>query len=444
MKLSELIENPDNPSVASDEEIKRLKGKLERVPKGLTAMRIAYVTDKIDGKKMVISGNKRLRVLKQQYGEDADLPDEYFQDVTSMSEAERHEFIVTANISDGHWDAKKLLQQYDTSELNELIDSTTITKLISKTCINRARESGNSYSIALDSENAKSKENTVYKLGNHRLYVGDCTKQESYKKLLNGKIADMLLTDPPYSYNIANRCADQSKLLTIANDNLKGDEFKEFLKLFYKNAIDNLKPGGAYYIWHGDGSVEIYFHESILDVDVHQSIPLIWVKNVATFSMGRLHYNKQCEQCQYGWKNGAKCYFAGDTNSRTLIQDDAINIDNLTYEECKKYLKSIQSNVLRFKKPSKSSLHPTMKPVELYEKLISNSSKLNEIVLDPFLGSGTSIIACENLQRICYGMELLPYYADVIRKRWAEYVHGEGCDWEAYTPAILEEGIDTL
>ena len=113
MKLNELVENPDNPSVATDEEINRLKGKLDRVPKGLTAMRIAYVTDKIEGKKMVISGNKRLRVLKEKYGEEAELPDEYFQDVTSMSEAERHEFIVTANISDGHWDPEKLLAQYD-------------------------------------------------------------------------------------------------------------------------------------------------------------------------------------------------------------------------------------------------------------------------------------------------------------------------------------------
>ena len=133
MKLSELIENPDNPSVATDEEIKRLKGKLERVPKGLTAMRIAYVTDKVEGKKMVISGNKRLRVLKEKYGEEAELPDDYFQDVTSMSEAERHEFIVTANISDGHWDAKKLLEQYDTSELSELMESEEIDKLIRKT-----------------------------------------------------------------------------------------------------------------------------------------------------------------------------------------------------------------------------------------------------------------------------------------------------------------------
>lgn len=132
MKLSELYENPDNPSIGTDEDIKRLDGKLKRVPKGLKAMRIAYVTDGPQPGKMVISGNKRLRVLKEQYGQDADLPDEYFQDVTEMSEAERHEFIVTANISDGHWDAKKLLEQYDTSELKDLMENEEIDKLIRK------------------------------------------------------------------------------------------------------------------------------------------------------------------------------------------------------------------------------------------------------------------------------------------------------------------------
>lgn len=126
MKLSELYENPDNPSIGTDEDIARLDGKLKRVPKGLKAMRIAYVTDGPNGGKMVISGNKRLRVLKKQFGEDAELPDEYFQDVTEMSEAERHEFIVTANISDGHWDAKKLLEQYDTSELKDFMESAAI------------------------------------------------------------------------------------------------------------------------------------------------------------------------------------------------------------------------------------------------------------------------------------------------------------------------------
>ena len=119
MKLKDFRENPNNPSYATDEEIERLAAKLKRVPLGLTAMRIAYVTDDPDGGKMVISGNKRLRVLKQMYGDDKELPDEYFQDVTKMSEAERHEFIVTANVSDGHWDVDKLLEQYDKDMLTD-------------------------------------------------------------------------------------------------------------------------------------------------------------------------------------------------------------------------------------------------------------------------------------------------------------------------------------
>ena len=132
MKLREFRENPNNPSKATESEIERLAGKLKRVPLGLTAMRIAYVTDDKDGGKMVISGNKRLRVLKKMYGDDAELPDDYFQDVTAMSEAERHEFIVSANISDGEWDLDLLLQQYDAGELNALMGRDTLEKLLAE------------------------------------------------------------------------------------------------------------------------------------------------------------------------------------------------------------------------------------------------------------------------------------------------------------------------
>ena len=443
MLLSELVENPDNPSVATDEEIKRLKGKLERVPKGLTAMRIAYVTDKIEGKKMVISGNKRLRVLKEQFGEDAELPDEYFQDVTSMSEAERHEFIVTANISDGHWDAKKLLEQYDTSELSELMESAAIDQLIRKTGPARARGKGVSSNEQLDEANAKSKFGTVYQLGNHRLLVGDSTKQEDYAKLMDGKEADLLLTDPPYGVNIVGNA--EGKNLGIANDNLQGDEFQKFLDDFATGAFKSLKKGGAFYIWHGDGGVEAPFHKMLEKQDVHHITAIYWVKNQMTFSMGRLDYNKMCEHAEYGWKNGGGHYFAKDSKLTTILQDDYPDTSKMSKEQLKEIVDQIlsNSNICYFNKPSRSALHPTMKPVELFQKLVSNSSRIGEIVLDPFAGSGTAFIACEDLDRICYGIEYLPYYADVIRKRWAEYVHGEGCDWEALTPEV-DGGIQTL
>ena len=130
MKLNELRENPNNPSKCTDEQLERLAGKLKRVPLGLTAMRIAYVTDDPEGGKMVISGNKRLRVLKKAFGEDGELPDEYFQDVTGMSEEERREFIVDANVNDGDWDLDKLLEQYDKEELASYVGDDYVNDLI--------------------------------------------------------------------------------------------------------------------------------------------------------------------------------------------------------------------------------------------------------------------------------------------------------------------------
>lgn len=443
MRLSELYENPDNPSIGTDEDIKRLSGKLKRVPKGLTAMRIAYVTDGPQAGKMVISGNKRLRVLKEQFGEDAELPDEYFQDVTSMSEAERHEFIVTANVSDGHWDAKKLLEQYDTSELSELMESAAIDQLIRKTGPCRPRGKGVSSNEQLDEANTKSKFGTVYKLGNHRLLVGDSTKQEDYVKLMDGKEADLLLTDPPYGVSIVGNA--EGKNLGIANDNLQEDEFQKFLDDFATAAFKSLKKGGAFYIWHGDGHVEAPFHKMLEKQDVYHTTAIYWVKSSPTFSMGRLDYNKMCEHAEYGWKNGAGHYFAKDNKLTTILQDDYSDTNKMSKEQLKEIVDQIlsNSNICYFDKPSRSALHPTMKPVELFQKLVANSSRIGEVVLDPFAGSGTTFIACEDLDRVCYGIEFLPYYADVIRKRWAEYVHGEGCDWEALTPE-LNEGIDAL
>jgi len=135
VSLAEFVENPDNPSVATDEDIARLAGKLKRVPLGLTAMRIAYVTDadgdeRTRGKKMVISGNKRLRVLKQAYGENGEVPAEWFADVTAMSEAERHEFIVTANVSDGEFLVDKLLADYGKDELADFMKPQELEKLL--------------------------------------------------------------------------------------------------------------------------------------------------------------------------------------------------------------------------------------------------------------------------------------------------------------------------
>lgn len=129
MNLKDFEVNPDNPRVASEEDIDRLVGKLKRVPDGLRAMRIAYATDIVEGKKIVLSGNTRLQALRKLYP-DGECPDEWFEDITSMSEAERHEFIVSANVNDGNWDIDKLLEQYDRGELEDFFKTDDLTKLL--------------------------------------------------------------------------------------------------------------------------------------------------------------------------------------------------------------------------------------------------------------------------------------------------------------------------
>lgn len=129
MNLNDFEVNPDNPRVASEADIERLAGKLKRVPDGLRAMRIAYVTDMVKGKKIVLSGNTRLQALRKLYP-DGECPDEWFEDITSMSESERHEFIVSANVNDGNWDIDKLLQEYDRGELEDYFKHDDLTKLL--------------------------------------------------------------------------------------------------------------------------------------------------------------------------------------------------------------------------------------------------------------------------------------------------------------------------
>lgn len=161
-----------------------------------------------------------------------------------------------------------------------------------------------------------------------------------------------------------------------------------------------------------------------------------------------MDYKPRCELCMYGWKTGAAHYFCEDTTLSVLIRDDTPDIDNLKKDEAiallhQIYDNDLQSDVQRWDKPAASRLHPTMKPVGLIKRLILNSSRTNELVVDLFLGSGTTIMACEESDRTCYGVEMDPKYCDVIRKRWAEYTHGEGCDWESLTPEVNDEQPDT-
>lgn len=234
----------------------------------------------------------------------------------------------------------------------------------------------------------KAKQGDIYKLGRHRLMCGDATKIDNIKKLMDGKIADLYLTDPPYNVSYEGKTKEK---LTIQNDAKEQEEFREFLTEAFLNAYSVMKPGAAFYIWHAileSKNFIIACDNSGLKV---KEI-LIWNKNHFTF--GRQDYQWKHEPCLYGWKEGAAHYWGSDRK---------------------------QTTVLEFERPLRNDIHPTMKPVNLFDYLIKNSSKVNDIVLDTFGGSGTTLIACEQNKRCCYMVELDPKYTDAIIKRWEDF-----------------------
>jgi len=230
----------------------------------------------------------------------------------------------------------------------------------------------------------------VWLLGGHRVLCGDATDAKSYEQLLQGNEVDMTVTDPPYNVNYANSAKDKmrGKDRAILNDNL-GDGFYDFLLAALTPIIANCT--GAVYVAMSSSELDV-LQAAFREAGGKWSTFIIWAKN--TFTMGRSDYQRQYEPILYGWPEGGKHHWCGDRD---------------------------QSDVWQIKKPHKNDLHPTMKPVELVERAIRNSSKPGDVVLDPFGGSGTTLIAAEKSGRTARLMELDPKYVDVIVRRWQDW-----------------------
>lgn len=280
------------------------------------------------------------------------------------------------------------------------------------------------YTVAVPQE-PKAKLGEIYILGKHRLMCGDSTSIQDVEKLMGeGEYqADLLLTDPPYNVDYEG---GTDKKLKIKNDNMEDQAFRQFLIDVYKAADHVMKPGAPFYIWHAD-SEGANFRGAAKDMGWQIRECLIWVKN--SLVLGRQDYQWRHEPCLYGWKAGAAHYFT-DSRAESTVIEDQVNVDKLSKDElktlCKKLLDpGIETTIIREKKPSINDVHPTMKPVKLFGRLVKNSSKRNDIVLDLFGGSGTTIVACEQLNRRAYLMELDPAYVDVIIDRYQKLTNVE-------------------
>jgi len=237
-------------------------------------------------------------------------------------------------------------------------------------------------------EEPKTKPGDIYKLGKHRLMCGDSCSITDMEKLCDGQPVDMWLTDPPYNVAYEGKTKDS---LTIKNDSMADEQFRQFLRDAYVTADTVMKPGAVFYIWHAD-SEGYNFRGAAQDAGWKVRQCLIWKKS--TMVMGRQDYHWKHEPCLYGWKDGAGHLWATDRK---------------------------QTTILEFDKPSRNGEHPTMKPVALFEYQMLNNTKGGDIVLDSFGGSGTTLLAAEKNGRYARLMELDPKYCDVIVKRWEEF-----------------------
>lgn len=270
----------------------------------------------------------------------------------------------------------------------------------------------------------------VWLLGDHRLMCGDSTEARDVEKLVGGVPVDLMVTDPPYNVAYSqknevltkagyykNKRTIETATTPIANDDMDEESFICFLIDAFNCASDVMRPGAAFYIFHSDThGYEFRTAVKATDaLDLRQN--LVWVKN--SLVLGHADYQWIHEPILYGWKKGASHYFI-DMRSLTTVQ--AKDYESMTREEAIEALRKMieLTTIQEENKPSVNDLHPTMKPVPLIKKLIRNSSKEGNIVLDPFGGSGTTLIACEEMNRTCYMMELEPLYADVVIRRWEE------------------------
>lgn len=415
-KLSELHELPGNPRTIKKDQFEKLKKSLTDNADYFEARPI--ILSNRTGKLVIIAGNQRYKAAKA-IGM-TEVPTILLE---GLSEEREREIVIRDNVENGDWDMDALANEWNAQDLLdwgvELPELESMTEVVEDTPPEVNEE-----------EEPMTKLGQIWQLGNHRLMVGDSTKADQVAALMDGEKADLLVTDPPYGVDYAHfkdaeearRLKRRTDGLIVANDSFENDsDLVEFLTSANQVVDTNLKAGGVFYIWHASSKAKA-FQDACDQAGWQVREILIWVKD--RLSMGRQDYQWQHEPCLYGWKSGAGHYFR-DIRTETTVFDDEKPIDELSNKELKElvrnYRQALPTSIIRENKPSKSEEHPTMKPVKLIARLVANSSRDGEAVLDIFGGSGTTMIACEQLGRSCYMMELDPHYADVIIERWQNF-----------------------
>lgn len=384
-KLNPARYNPRKDLKPGDPEYEKLKKSMET---------FGYVEPIIWNRNTghIVGGHQRLKILQAQGQTEIECV------VVDLDEAEEKALNVALNKVSGQWDLPKLADL-----INELdngifdisltgFDAAEIEDLFSKVHDKDVKEDNFNIDEALK-EPVISQPGDLWLLNRHRLLCGDSTKLETYENLMDEKLANLVVTDPPYGV------AFQGSQGTIKNDDLQGEAFYDFLLSAFKNMEKIMARDASIYVFHAD-TKGLIFRRAFDDAGFYLSGVCQWIKQ--SLVLGRSPYQWKNEPCLFGWKKkGKHKWYAGRS----------------------------ETTVWEFDKPARSELHSTMKPVPLIGYPIKNSSAVNAIVVDPFSGSASTLIACEQLDRICYAVELEERFVDVGVKRYIEYV---GTDEEVF------------
>lgn len=375
--IDKLIPYVNNARTHSPEQINKLRASLRE---------FGFINPVIvDDKFNIVAGHGR--VMAAQAEGIKEVPCVY---VDYLTEAQKKAYILADNrmAMDAGWDEEML--RVELEALQDMAFDLSMTGFDEKELADlfktdeHVEDDGFDLDTALEKA-AFVKKGDIWTVGRHRLMCGDATSAEDVAKLMDGKKANIIVTDPPYGVSFKS-----SDGLSIQNDSLKGDEFYQFLLQAFKNMADNLTKGGAAYVFHAD-TEGLNFRKAFIDAGFHLAGCCIWVKN--SLVLGRSDYQWQHEPVLYGFlQNG----------------------NHPWYSDRK------QTTIWNFDKPKRNKNHPTSKPLDLLGYPIQNSSQANGIVIDTFGGSGSTMMACEQTNRICYMMELDEKYASVILRRYVE------------------------
>ena len=403
---------PKNPRLIRDKNFKKLKHSIEDNPE-MTALREILVFPK-DGRFVIIGGNMRYEAMKSLGLETA--PCKVIPEDTPVEKL--RQIVLKDNSGFGEWDYDLLGNDWD----KELIDACCIEipdldKI--ETEEDTAEDDNFDPSDALPAKPV-TQPGDIWKLGDHRLICGDSTQEETLDALMGDETADCIITDPPYNVDYRQTAKGGRK---IENDKMDEAAFAAFLEAAFAAGNKHLKAGGAFYIWHSD-SHGLTFRSACQATGWQTRETLIWNKNALV--LGRQDWQWKHEPCLYGWKDGASHYFSPRRDLTTVLETvKEIDIDSLNKDELRKMLHLIcdadlPKTVIDCDKPLRSAEHPTMKPIPLIAVQMKNSTRKHEVVLDMFGGSGTTMMAAEQLGRRCCMVEYDPAYCDVIVKRWEE------------------------